>query len=62
MGILVALPAASLEQVIAGIRGLDREDIRAKVAESQTASVASSAPVGAKRTSMSDTLEPPWLS
>jgi thioredoxin 1 len=41
-GILVfsqpgALPAASLEQVIAGIRGLDMDDVRAKVAESQAA-------------------------
>ena len=41
-GILVfsqpgALPAASLEQVIAGIRGLDMDDIRAQVAESQAA-------------------------
>jgi thioredoxin 1 len=41
-GILVfnepgALPAAALEQVIAGIRELDMDDVRAKVAESQAA-------------------------
>jgi len=41
-GILVfsqpgALPAASLEQVIAGVRELDMDDIRAQTAESQTA-------------------------
>jgi len=41
-GILVfsqpgALPAASLEQVIAGVRELDMNDIRAQTAESQTA-------------------------
>ena len=41
-GILVfsqpgALPAASLEQVIAGVRKLDMDDIRAQTAESQTA-------------------------
>ena len=40
-GILVfsqpgALPAASLEEVIAGIRALDMEDIRAKIAERST--------------------------
>jgi thioredoxin 1 len=40
-GILVfsqpgALPAASLEQVIAGVRELDMNDIRAQTAESQT--------------------------
>jgi len=40
-GILVfsqpgALPAASLEQVIAGIRALDMDDIRGKVAERST--------------------------
>jgi thioredoxin 1 len=40
-GILVfsqpgALPAASLEEVIAGIRGLDMDDIRAKIAERST--------------------------
>ena len=44
-GILVfsqpgALPASALEQVIAGVRGLDMDDIRAKVAESQTANAA----------------------
>ena len=44
-GILVfsqpgALPAASLEQVIAGIRGLDMDDVRARVAESQAANAA----------------------
>ena len=44
-GILVfsqpgALPASALEQVIAGVRGLDMDDVRAKVAESQTASAA----------------------
>jgi thioredoxin 1 len=41
-GILVfsqpgALPAASLEQAIAGIRALDMYGVRAKVAESQAA-------------------------
>jgi thioredoxin 1 len=41
-GILVfsqpgALPAAPLEQVIAGIRGLNMDDIRAEAAKSQTA-------------------------
>jgi|SRR5476651_1195330 thioredoxin 1 len=36
-----ALPAASLEQVIAGIRALDMEDVHAKVAESQGANAAS---------------------
>jgi thioredoxin len=36
-----ALPAASLEQVIAGIRGLDMEDIHAKLAESPAANAAS---------------------
>jgi thioredoxin 1 len=36
-----ALPAASLEQVIDGIRGLDMDDIRAQAAESQTASATS---------------------
>ena len=44
-GILVfsqpgALPASALEQVIAGVRGLDMDDVRAKVAESQTANAA----------------------
>ena len=36
-----ALPAASLEQVIAGVRGLDMDQIRAEVAGSQDASAAS---------------------
>jgi len=36
-----ALPAASLEEVIAGIRALDMDDVRAKVAESQAAGAAS---------------------
>ena len=36
-----ALPAASLEQVIAGIRALDMVDVHAKVAESQGANAAS---------------------
>ncbi|MHB1474361.1 MAG: thioredoxin [Dermatophilaceae bacterium] len=45
-GILVfsqpgALPASALEQVIAGVRGLDMDDIRAEVAASQSASAAS---------------------
>jgi thioredoxin 1 len=40
-GILVfsqpgALPAASLEQVIAGIRALDMDDVRSKIAENST--------------------------
>ena len=35
-----ALPAATLEQVIGGIRGLDMDTVRAKVAESQDASAA----------------------
>src|SRR5674476_1231457 len=44
-GILVfsqpgALPASALEQVIAGVRGLDMDDIRAQVAASQTANAA----------------------
>ncbi|HZW43258.1 MAG TPA: thioredoxin [Dermatophilaceae bacterium] len=44
-GILVfsqpgALPASALEQVIAGVRGLDMDDVRAKVAEAQTANAA----------------------
>ncbi|HEY8883433.1 MAG TPA: thioredoxin domain-containing protein [Dermatophilaceae bacterium] len=44
-GILVfsqpgALPASALEQVIAGVRGLDMDDVRAKIAESQTANAA----------------------
>jgi len=30
-----ALPAASLEQVIAGVRGLDMDELRAQTAESQ---------------------------
>ena len=45
-GILVfsqpgALPAAALEQVIAGIRELDMDEIRAQIAESKAATVAS---------------------
>jgi thioredoxin 1 len=45
-GILVfsqpgALPAASLDQVIADIRGLDMDDLRAQAAQSQTASATS---------------------
>src|SRR5665811_508487 len=45
-GILVfsqpgALPAASLEQVVAGVRGLDMEAVKAEVAESQATSAAS---------------------
>ena len=32
-----ALPAASLEQVIAGVRALDMDDLRAQTTESQTA-------------------------
>jgi thioredoxin 1 len=41
-GILVfsqpgALPASALEQVVAGVRALDMDDIRSKVAESQAA-------------------------
>jgi len=36
-----ALPAASLEQVITGIRGLDMDDVRANVAETQAASATS---------------------
>jgi len=36
-----ALPAASLEQVIAGVRELDMNDLRAQVAESQGATAAS---------------------
>jgi len=36
-----ALPAASLEQIIGGIRGLDMDDIRAQVAQSQAATPAS---------------------
>ena len=44
-GILVfsqpgALPSAALEQVIASVRGLDMDDIRAQVAASQTANAA----------------------
>jgi thioredoxin 1 len=43
-GILVfsqpgALPAAALEQVITAVRDLDMDDVRAKVAASQTADV-----------------------
>ena len=45
-GILVftqpgALPSSALEQVIASVRGLDMDDIRSQVAESQTASATS---------------------
>jgi len=45
-GILVfsqpgALPAASLEQVIAGVRELDMDDLRTQTAESQTANATS---------------------
>jgi len=36
-----ALPAASLEQVIAGVRELDMDDLRTQTAESQTANAAS---------------------
>jgi thioredoxin 1 len=36
-----ALPAASLEEVIAGIRGLDMDDLRAEAADSQAASATS---------------------
>ena len=41
-GILVfaqpgALPAAALEQVITGVRGLDMEDVRAQVEQEQAA-------------------------
>jgi thioredoxin 1 len=41
-GILVfaqpgALPASALEQVIAGVRGLDMDDVRAQVAQQQSA-------------------------
>ena len=36
-----SLPAASLEQVIAGIRGLDMDQVRAQLTESQAASAAS---------------------
>jgi thioredoxin 1 len=32
-----ALPASALEQVIAGVQGLDMDDVRAQVAESQAA-------------------------
>ena len=45
-GILVfsqpgALPGSALEQVIAGVRGLDMDDIKTKVAESQAATATS---------------------
>jgi len=33
-----ALPAASLEQVISGVRGLDMDDVRAQIAAKQPAS------------------------
>jgi thioredoxin 1 len=36
-----ALPASALEQVIAGVHGLDMDDVRAQVAESQAATAAS---------------------
>ena len=36
-----ALRAAALEQVIAGVRGLDMDDVRAEVAKSRAATVAS---------------------
>jgi len=36
-----ALPAAALDQIIAGIRGLDMESLRAQTAESQTADATS---------------------
>ena len=36
-----ALPVSALEQVIAGVQGLDMDDVRAQVAESQAATAAS---------------------
>ena len=36
-----ALPPAALDQVIAGVRGLDMDDVRAKVPESQSAGATS---------------------
>jgi thioredoxin 1 len=36
-----ALPASALEQVIAGVQGLDMDDVRAQVSESQAATAAS---------------------
>ena len=36
-----ALPASALEQVIAGVQGLNMDDVRAQVAESQAATAAS---------------------
>ena len=36
-----ALPVSALEQVIAGVHGLDMDDVRAQVAESQAAPAAS---------------------
>lgn len=33
-----ALPAAALEQVISGVRGLDMDDVRAQIAARQAAS------------------------
>ncbi|HEY8621412.1 MAG TPA: thioredoxin [Dermatophilaceae bacterium] len=36
-----ALPVSALEQVIAGVHGLDMDDVRAQVAESQAATAAS---------------------
>ena len=36
-----ALPVSALEQVIAGVHGLDMDDVRAQVAESQAATASS---------------------
>jgi thioredoxin 1 len=41
-----ALPAASLEQVIAGVRELDMDDLRAEAAQSQSAQSQSESPAG----------------
>ena len=51
-GILVfaqpgALPAAALEQVITGVRGLDMEEVRAQVAQEQSARSEAQASSGA---------------
>ena len=51
-GILVfaqpgALPAAALEQVITGVRGLDMEEVRAQVAQEQSARSEAQASPGA---------------
>ena len=51
-GILVfaqpgALPAAALEQVITGVRGLDMEDVRAQVAQEESARSEAQASPGA---------------